>query len=191
MMRPEDRQSKVAERCSAHPDRDAVARCEACGLPVCLACAVPVRGGVVGVGCVVDVLGEQPQPAAPETRTREALVAGTGLAVAAVASFLPWTRFGVGSGLFGGWDAFPGWSLVASAVGVGAFVAWMLLGVERRRGAAVAALTGAVIAAAALMAWIHPPAFTKPSVGPVVAFLGGLTALVSGVLEARRSRRVG
>ena len=48
-----------------------------------------------------------------------------------------------------------------------------------------------IAAAAAFLAYIHPPPFTKPWVGPVVAFLGGVATVVAVVGGTRRSRRVG
>ncbi len=191
-MPPEERTTRLAERCAEHPGRQSVAECEACGRPLCVACAVPVRGRVVGVECVVSVLGEQPQPPVKPGLSRAAFAAITGLGTIVVASLLPWTRFGVGSTFLGGWDAVPSWSLLASATGVLAFVVWWIRGRGRRRGAAVVASVGGVVAAAAaLLAAIHPPPFTKPSIGPGLAFLGGITALVAGLIETRRPRRVG
>jgi hypothetical protein len=140
---------------------------------------------------VVSVLGEQEQPAVKPGWSRAALATGAGLATVVVASLLPWTRFGVGSAFLGGWDAVPSWSLLASIVGAATLVAWAW-GSPRRRGAAVVGSIGGVVAAAAaLLALIHPPSFTKPWIGPVVALVGGATSLVAGVIEACRPRPVG
>ena len=46
------------ERCVHHPGRAAVARCSACEEPICLPCAVPVRGRVVGPECLAAELGD-------------------------------------------------------------------------------------------------------------------------------------
>lgn len=191
-MTTEERGSKLAQRCAEHPGRQAVAECEACHRSLCVACAVPVRGRVLGVECVASVLGEDPQPLVKPGRSRASIMSGAGLGGVVVASLLPWTRFGVGSSILGGWDAVPSWSLLASLTGVVGLIVWWLSGRRGRRGAEVAALVGGLVAtAAALLAAIHPPPFTRPSIGPDVAFLAGITALVAGVIEARRPRHVG
>ena len=194
-MPAEERTTKIAERCGAHPGRQAVAGCEACGRPLCVACAVPVRGRVVGVECVVSVLGEQVQPEPGRGWSRPELVSGIGLGLVVLASILPWTRFGVGSRILGGWDSVPSWSLLASATGVLASVLWWLVQRGRRRGAEVLTLVGgSVAAAAAFLTLIHPPPFTKPWIGPVVAMMGGAIAAIAAVttlLAARRPRPVG
>lgn len=191
-MPSEEQTTKTTERCAEHPGRRAVGACEACGRPLCVACAVPVRGRVVGVECVASVLGEQQQPDGGRSWRRSELAVGVGLAAVVIASILPWTRFGVGSALLGGWDAVPSWSLLASAAGTAALVAWSALERRRRRGGDGVALAGGIVAAAAaFLAYIHPPPFTKPWVGPVVAFLGGVATVVAVVGETRRSRRVG
>jgi hypothetical protein len=146
----------------------------------------------VGVECVVSVLGEQPQPPVKPGLSRAALAAVAGLGTIVVASLLPWTRFGVGSAFLGGWDAVPSWSLLASTTGVLSFATWWKRGRGPHRGGAlIASVGGFVAAAAALLAAIHPPAFTKPWIGPDLAILGGIAALIAGVVEARRPRRVG
>lgn len=188
---PDEPSAGVAEKCAAHPGRQAVAECEACGRPLCVACAVPVRGRVVGVECVVSVLGEH-APAVGRGWSRTELAAGSGLCLIAVASVLPWTRFGVGSAFLGGWDAVPSWSLLASVAGVATVGVWWVVGRRRRRGGDVVALSGGIVAAAAaLLAFIDPPPFTKPWIGPAVALLGGGIAAVGAALDARRAGRVG
>jgi hypothetical protein len=189
---PEETSATIAEKCAAHPGRQAVAECEACGRPLCVVCAVPVRGRVVGVECVVSVLGEHPQAVVGRGWSRSELAAGSGLGLVAIASVLPWTRFGVGSAFLGGWDAMPSWSLLASVAGVATFAVWWVVGRRRRRGGDLVAMTGgAVAAAAALLGFIHPPPFTKPWIGPVVALVGGVIAAGGAALDARRAGRVG
>jgi hypothetical protein len=188
----EEVSAKTAEKCAAHPGRQAVAECEACGRPVCVICAIPVRGRVVGVECVVSVLGEHTQVVVARGWSRTELVAGSGLGLVAVASVLPWTRFGVGSAFLGGWDAVPSWSLLASVAGVVTFAVWWVVGRRSRRGGDLVAIAGGVVAAgAALLGFIHPPPFTKPWIGPVVALIGGVIAAGGAALDTRRAERVG
>jgi hypothetical protein len=187
----DDRAAKVSDKCAEHPGRQAVDVCEACGRPLCVACAVPVRGRVVGVECVASVLGELQQPSPERGWGRAELLAGSGLALVVIASVLPWTRFGVGSAFLGGWDGVPSWSLLASSSGVVAFAMWWSIARKGGRGAEVVALAGGVVAAAAaFLALIHPPPFTKPWIGMAAALLGGIAAAVGGAIEVRRRLRV-
>lgn len=191
-MASDERATRVSERCAAHPGRAAVAECEACGQPLCVACAVPVRGGIVGVECLAAVVGERSVADPGRTWTAAELASGVGLALAAIASILPWTRFGVGSGLFGGWDAVPSWSLLASVAGVlGTAIWWAVLRRGQRGAALAAAAGGAVAAIAASLAAVHPPPFTKPSIGPALAVVGGLIAVGGVAAATREARHVG
>lgn len=156
-----------------------------------MACAVPVRGRVVGVECIGSVLGELPQPVPGRGWSRVELTAGIGLALVVIASALPWTRFGVGSAFLGGWDAVPGWSLLASVSGVVTLPVWWVIGRRGGRAEVVASAGGVVAAAAAFLALINPPPFTKPWIGTMTALLGGLAAAVAGAMETRRQLRVG
>src|SRR5439155_22321755 len=93
-------------RCSAHPGIPSVAVCHACGRPLCITCAVPVRGEVLGPECLAEVIGrDTPAPHAVPTRPRTVSfdVVGIMFLATVAATVLPWTRFGVASGLFGAW----------------------------------------------------------------------------------------
>jgi hypothetical protein len=190
-MGPDERATSVAERCALHPNRQAVGVCASCGNALCVACAVPVRGSVLGVECVERVLGAPPQPPVRPTRSAAARAAGAGLGLAALASAFPWTRTGVGDGLLGGWDSVPSWSFAASAISVAALLVWVVAGPRGRRTAIAAAAVGGLLAiGGAAMAAIHPPFLTRPWLGPFVAIGGGLLAAIAAAVDIRRAPAV-
>ena len=190
-MAPEERTTAVADRCSAHPNRQSVGTCDSCGNGLCVSCAVPVRGGVLGVECIEQVLGTPPQPPVRPSRGAATRLTGVGLAIAALASALPWTRTGVGDGVFGGWDSVPSWSFAASALAVASLVAWLVGGPSARRAAASAAIGGGVLVqVSAAMATIHPPFLTRPWLGPFVAIAGSVLAIAAAIIDGRRPDRV-
>ena len=140
---------------------------------MCLSCTVPVRGGTVGHECLTVALGpDAPTSEAPRRApgwiVRWMTVGAFGLALLATA--LPWSRFGTGSGAFGAWGDEPRWSVLAAVASVGAFAASVVLRARPSSSwaAAVVALGGAV-AAASVLAIVLPPAFTAPWLGPYVA----------------------
>jgi hypothetical protein len=178
-----------------HPESEAVALCDACGRPACLACAVPVRGQVFGRECLADVLGPD-QEAAPDhqpgaPRDPALLAAGLGFVAVVVASILPWTRFGQGAGTFGAWGFSPArWSLLSAIAGAVGFLAWLVIRIRpsrARSGTLLLWILAASTAAGAVMHMWHPPGFTHPWLGPWVA-LGG-AAVVVGATGWRRLRR--
>ena len=70
-MPTEERTTKGTERCATHPSRLTVGTCDVCGRPLCVECAVPVRGRVLGPECLSEVLGDDipatPAPASVAT----------------------------------------------------------------------------------------------------------------------------
>lgn len=179
-----------ADRCDLHPMRAAVARCEGCGRPLCLACAIPVRGAVLGLECLPDPLAE-PLPR-PGRRPRPSALVGVSLALCLGATALPWSRFGPGSGAFGAWDWDAGWALLAAvgaAAGAAIWLAERLLGRVWRPATRVLPALGALVALASAMAIARPPAFTRPWIGPWVALSGGLACLASGLAAPGAMRR--
>jgi hypothetical protein len=95
-----DERGRGTERCSVHGSAPSVARCDACGRAMCLSCAIPVRGRVLGTECLATALGpEAPVPVVHEPRpgATPRAVALAGFAAAAAATVLPWSRFGTGS----------------------------------------------------------------------------------------------
>lgn len=190
-MPTEERSLKGAERCATHPTRATAATCEVCGRPLCVECAVPVRGRVIGVECLSEMLGEEVALAAPPPAWRRRAIrsrtdAGIGafIAVAALVTLLPWTRFGTGSGLGGAWAFDQRWSIVAAFAGVVGLVAWLLLGRRPAPARIVAIVSGSVVAVGSLMSILNPPPFTKPALAPWIALVAGAGAGVVG-LSAR------
>lgn len=161
---------------------------------MCLACAIPVRGGTLGAECLSSVLGphavpvEAPpiEPGGPaRTLTRIAF------AVAVVATILPWSRFGAGAEPFGAWSRSLTWSLVAAI----AAVVGLSLSVARRfapnPGPAwdlLLALAGALVVSASALALLRPPEFTSPWVGLWTCLVAGLIAAGAALAARRRAR---
>ncbi len=179
-----------AERCDLHPIRATVARCDGCGRALCLTCAIPVRGAVLGAECLPETLAEEvPRPRA---RPRPSPLLGAALGLCLVASALPWSRFGPGSGPFGAWDRDAGWALLAAlatVLGAAIWLAERLLGRVWGPATRTIAATGAVVALAATMGLLRPPAFTRPWIGPWVAIVGGLAAVATSLRPFRGRRR--
>jgi hypothetical protein len=181
-MPPDERATKVADRCATHPGRPKAAACERCGRALCIGCAVPVRGVAYGPECLSEVLGDgAPAVEAPRpTRAPADRAAGVALLVALVATLAPWTRFGTGSGWFhGAWGADVRWSMLAAISAVVAAIAWWMAKpggrTLARRVCLVACVGGA---AGSLMAILNPPPFTKPALAPGVALVAAVVALV-------------
>ncbi|GBC87246.1 hypothetical protein HRbin12_01249 [bacterium HR12] len=175
-----------AERCDLHPMRAVIARCEGCGRPLCLACAIPVRGAVLGLECLPEPLSRP----LPPPRPRPSPLVGLSLGIAVVATAMPWSRFGPGSGAFGAWRGGARWALaaaVAATLGAAVWLAEGLLARVRRSATRTLPGFGAVVALASAMAIFEPPAFTRPWIGPWMALAGGLGCLATGLLASRRA----
>jgi hypothetical protein len=184
--------TRSSERCDLHPGSPSVATCDGCGRPLCLACAVPVRGSVLGAECLAEVLGPGlgPEPSPPPDRGRFLwAVIGIAFAISAVASLLPWTRFGEGSGLFGAWGRHAEWSLLAAVAATTGLAAWLVASRSasraRRLWVAVEAALGAAVFLGAALAAVHPPPFTRPWVGTWGACIGGAIALGAAIARLR------
>lgn len=194
-MPTEERAVKGTERCATHPTRATAATCEVCGRPLCVECAVPVRGRVMGVECLSEVLGEEVAVAAPlptwrsrAIRSRTDAGIGAFIAVAALVTLLPWTKFGTGSGFGGAWAVDQRWSIVAACAGVAGLVAWLLLGRRRTAARIVAIVSGSVVAVGSLMAILNPPPFTKPALAPWIALVTGAGAGAVGLSARARPK---
>src|SRR5205807_4473721 len=161
-----------------HPGNGSVAVCHSCGRPLCLTCAIPVRGEVFGTECLAEVLGPEPvgppRTIPPRPRDVPLDLVGVGFGGAVVSTVFPWTRFGVASGLFGGWDLWPvHWASAAVLAATAGLILWLVVRARVRNagpGWAVAllALAGATMAGAILHAY-NPPPFTHAWLGPWVA----------------------
>lgn len=192
---PDERTARAPDRCAVHPRSPAIQACEGCGRPLCLTCAIPARGRVLGAECLEAAIGPVPDldpTAAPPPEAAPARLVGAALGAALLVTTLPWSRFGAGSGAFGAWSRTFRWSMVAAvAAAVGALL-WTLA----RRGWLGAhrlppAVFGAVAAAGgvgALLAIAHPPPFARPSLAPWLA-LAACLAAVAGSVGWVRSRR--
>ena len=180
------------ERCVHHPGRAAVARCAGCEEPICLTCAVPVRGRVLGPECLAVELGDPalvvpPEPVASFTGSW-ATVAGAILAV--VATIGPWTRTGAGDRLLGAWVPSIRWSMAAAVASVVLLpLAWWFRTRGSRSGGMLVALVGLVVVSASALAIAFPPTFQVASWGPWLGAAGGAIsvagAIVSGMMERR------
>jgi hypothetical protein len=172
-----------------------VARCDGCGRTLCLACATPVRGGALGAECLQRAIGpDAPAPdALPSALRSPGVLALAAFGLAVVATFLPWSRFGPGSGAFGAWSRSPRWSLVV-AVAASAGLA-LAAGRARlpRTGVwdAVLAGAGVVVAAGSALALLAPPDFASPWIGPWVALGGGIGAVATSLAGLRARNREG
>ena len=182
-------------RCANHPGEAGIAACELCGRWLCLACAVPVRGRVIGPECLASVVEDAPPlPAIPSVPRRR----GDGLAIAGFAlvtalSIFPWSRFGESSNLWGAWRL--AWSLPAVLAGVVGLM--FALAVWRRPidqivETVVYAALALVVAVTALLHHHHPPPLTVGSAVPWLAVLGAILALAGALVKGTallRARR--
>jgi hypothetical protein len=181
--------ARSAERCEEHPGSPSVARCARCGRTLCIACAVPVRGTVLGPEC-------RPPEVAAEARAdgvrRTPMpvwwrATGAALVILVGATAFPWTRFGTASGWFGAWGTPLRWSTVTAVASLLALLAWL---VRRRPGGwagwAVAMLSAAAVLGAEL-AVLNPPPFTRASPAPLVALVAGVAAGVLARVATGRS----
>ena len=118
-------------------------------------------------------------------------MAGVGFGVAFVATALPWTRFGVGSGALGAWASWPRWATLSVLAATLGCVTWITRQVRSRGGVGLdvaQAVLGGLVTAGALLAITRPPAFTRTWIGPWVALTAGLVAMVASLLSVRAAR---
>jgi hypothetical protein len=153
---------------------------------MCLACAIPVRGLLIGPECLRDFVDDAPvvEPSpGPDPRVGDRL-ALAGFAVVLVASFLPWARF-ADPRLFGAWVW--GWSLYAPAgamAGLAAAFAGRLRPLDLPIEAALYVAAAIAAGAGALLYRLDPPVLAGSSLAPLLALAGAATALVGGVRKA-------
>lgn len=173
-------------RCIHHPSRAAVATCSACDEPVCLACAVPVRGRVLGRECVAAELGDPALvvPSVPAGPSLGSWAAVAGAVAALIGTVGPWTRTGAGDRVFGAWVPVIRWSMLAAfAAGALLVTAWWLHARDPRDGSRwMVVLLGLVVLTASALAIAFPPTFQAASWGPWVTGAGG--AIAAGVVAA-------
>ena len=196
MREPQEGQTQARPgRCSLHPAATSVGACDVCGRPLCLACAVPVRGALVGRECLGAVLEDVPpvEPFPSPIRPRGGRVALVGFGLVVLTSLLPWSRFGDSSRYLGAWTFDV--SLIAAVAGVvGLAIALLALyrPVDSRVEAGAFVLLGLSVVVSAAFQYRNPPILSEATHWPLVAALGGTLAIVAGlvrmkaVLAARR-----
>ena len=191
-MPSDERATKIAGRCETHPGAPAVAACDGCGRALCIVCAVPVRGRVLGHECLpADAKSPNgDEPLRPPRPGASRIVLGSGFGVALLATALRWTRFGEAARPFGAWAWDPRWSMLAAAAALAGSAIWV---VGRRRGgrtwSVLLAGLGAAVAVGSLLSILNPPPFTKAAVWPWVSLAGGILASGAAALEAASVRR--
>lgn len=180
------------DRCRHHPGRAAVARCAACGDPVCLSCAVPVRGRVLGPGCVAEELGDPAltMPPEPDVSVHGAAWALAGALLALLATVGPWTRAGSGARLLGAWVPTVRWSTIAALASVVLIVvAWWFRASGSGAARTLVIVAGLVVLVASALAIAFPPIFQVASWGPWAAALGGGVAAGAAIGSRASERR--
>jgi hypothetical protein len=191
-MPTEERTTKGTERCASHPSRLTVGTCDVCGRPLCIECAVPVRGRVLGPECLSEVLGDDipaATPARPWRRSRAPVdrMIGASLAVAVVATLFPWTRFSTGSGFAGAWALQVRWSTLTACAAVIGLALWLTLGRRPQVARTAAIVCGTLVAVGSLLAALNPPPFTKPALAPWISLGAGAVAAALGTFAVSRS----
>lgn len=188
-MSPEQRALGGSERCAFHAGRPAVARCDACGRPLCLGCSTPVRGEVLGPDCLARLLGAEDETGeASPVPDRVGAVTRVAFLVAFGATLLPWARSGEGSWGFGAWGTTMKWSLLVAVAATAGVVVSMLGGAppdpraRQLRWACV--VLGLLTSAGSVLAVLRAPAFTDPWFAPWIAAGAGALACVAAVTGA-------
>lgn len=187
-----------ARGCASHPGAPVVGRCDRCGRPLCLRCAVPVRGQVLDLACVSAVAGE-PDPAGASrapARVRSAdPLATVGFGLVLLLSVLPWSRFGSRSGLFEAWlTPWPLLAVLAAAVGLAFSVVSWRRWVDLRVQVAVHGGLAVVVWVGVLLFHLGPrDPLSAVTEAPAAALLAASLVLLSTarrttvLLRARRS----
>lgn len=185
---PVEERTTKADRCSQHPGSASVGSCDGCGRALCLACAIPVRGLVLGSECLGQVLGED-APTDEPVVPRRVGPAAVAFAAAVLATLPPWTTIGRGSGAFGAWSTSPRWSLLAAvAAAAGLLIEIVLERLDTGAIAprAVAMALGLAVVAGSVIAWFRPPFPADPLVTPWIAAAAGAVAAAFAAADLRR-----
>lgn len=175
-------------RCFNHPYVSSVGTCQVCRRPLCISCAILIRGGMVGPECLARVLADAPEvdpPPDPIPLTGDRLAAG-GFALILALSVFPWSRFG-GLSWFSAYRLH--WSLIAvlaAAAGLALAVLLPRRDADPRMSTAVYAALGLTAGGALLLHHHQPPSLTDPTIVPLVALIGA-AAVFAGVMIKLRS----
>ncbi len=178
-------------RCANHPAVPEVGRCSVCGRALCLTCATPVRGDLIGPECLSAVLDEIPAPTPVPIRVppvaSRLVIGGYGLVV--VLSIFPWSRYGDSSGFFEAWTVH--WSLLAVLAGLAGLAAALWLSRRPADPRIEMALHGGlavVVAAAAVLHLSRPPPLSASAVTPLFAIVAALIAVAGALMKFRALR---
>ena len=178
-------------RCATHPGAQQVGSCEVCGRSLCINCAVPVRGSLLGSECLASVLEDSPPPHRVDSRESPlgSWLAAAGFGLVLLLSVLPWSRYGNSSGIFGAWR--PHWSLVAVLAAVGGVLTalWLRRLVDRSVEIAMYAGFALLVAIGAMLHAAHPPLLSKAALPPWLSLIGAALALAGAYAKARGMRR--
>ena len=162
-----------------------------CGRPLCLTCATPVRGDIIGPECLSAVLDEIPAPTPVPIRTPRIanylVVGGFGLVVAL--SVFPWSRFGDSSGFLEAWTVH--WSLLAVMAGVGGVLASIWLSrrpADPRVETAIYSALAVLVVAGASLHRLRPPPLSASAVTPLLAIIAAVIALTGTLMKFRALR---
>ena len=191
VLSPEEQTAARPGRCANHPASLEVGQCAVCGRALCLTCATPVRGDLVGPECLSAVLDEIPAPTPVAIRVPaiadRLVIAGFGLVVAL--SILPWSRYGDSSGYLEAWTLH--WSALAALAGlIGlASAIWFLKNpADPRLEVGLHSGLSLLVVGAALLHHRHPPPISASAVTPLLAILAGLIALSGAMIKWRTLR---
>jgi hypothetical protein len=175
-------------RCATHPAAASVGSCDVCGRAVCVSCAIPVRGALVGRECLGAVLEDAPPPEGLPSpiRPRGGRLALIGFGLVVATSVLPWSRFGDSSRFLGAWALH--WSLIAALAGVlgfafAVFVIYRPL--DPRAEAGAYGILGLLVVITAALQYRRPPILSEATFWPWVAAVGGALAILAGALKMR------
>ncbi len=167
-----------------------------CGRAMCIACAVLVRGSLVGSECLSAILEDAPAPDSQPgpVRSRGDWLALAGFGSVVVLSVFPWSRFNH-SGFFDAWRV--QWSLaavVAAVVGLATTLGARRVHVDPRLVALILAVLALVMGGAAFLAHRRPPPLAEASSATWLAVIGAVLALIGAARKAiagLRTRRSG
>ncbi|HYT30726.1 MAG TPA: hypothetical protein VEN82_08095 [Actinomycetota bacterium] len=179
-------------RCAVHVAAPAIAACDVCGRALCLPCAIPVRGSVVGSECLSKIVEDAPPTPAPSRiPSRGDGLAAAGFGLALLLSILPWSRFGDAAGFGQAWTVH--WSLLSAAAalaGVAAVLVFHLLPLDPRIEALAYGGLAALIAVGAILHAIHPPPLSRATGVPWrLAVLGAVLAVAGAGAKLRAVAR--
>jgi hypothetical protein len=181
-----------AGRCANHPAVARVGVCDVCGRSLCLSCATPVRGRLIGPECLATVL-EVPPPVrpipAPIPHAGDR-IAAAGFAAVVILSGFSWSN-GLESGPFSAWTWH--WSLIASGLALAGLAVSVVAWLRSRRPVpetAAEASLAVMVGVACLLHAEFPPSLSEPSAVPLLALLAAAVALVGAAVKALALRRI-